>query len=415
MTHNALALYLVQFTRYLLPLITIPYIARVLGPEAWGSILFVQSFGLWLGILVDYGFNLSATREVAQHATNPKKISDIAAGILGAKGLLLLVVALITLITYFVLPPKGYANYLWLAWLLAASTGLMPIWYFQGTENLRVIALLEFCSRVVSVGATFLFIHQPQDAWKILFFQALSSSLTVVVGFFWLYRAVPYQQPTWGLIQSVLRSGWSLFLSNVIGSFYTAINSFILGLLSTTSAVSFYGASERITRTALSGTQPVTQVLFPRMSQLLATEPSKAVRVVRLSLAFMTLASLGLALILMIFAPVIINILLGVGFEPAIPVLRVLSLLIPLISWGQVLGLQWLIPLGFDNVYVVLGLIAGSVNIILAVLLASRYGALGMAWSVVAAEFVVVIGILVVLHFRGKNPLFRLQWEEEKS
>jgi polysaccharide transporter, PST family len=86
-------------------------------------------------------------------------------------------------------------------------------------------------------------------------------------------------------------------------------------------------------------------------------------------------------------------------------VLRVLSLLIPLISWGQVLGVQWLIPLGWDNVYVVLGLVAGLINIGLAVSFAPSYGALGMAWSVVVAECVVIIGIVLVLQLRGRNPL----------
>jgi polysaccharide transporter, PST family len=235
-----------------------------------------------------------------------------------------------------------------------------------------------------------------------------------MVGFFWLYRAVPYQHPTSKMIINSLKNGSILFLSNIIGSFYTAINSFILGLLSTASAVSFYGASERISKTALTVTQPVTQVLFPRMSHLLAAEPVKAAKVIRLSLFFMTLVSLVLTLILIIFAPIIVKTLLGEGFEPAIPVLRVLSLLIPLISWGQVLGLQWLIPLGFDNVYVVLGLIAGVINITLAVLLASRYGAVGMAWSVVVAELVVVIGIVIALQVRGNNPLLKLQWEKDK-
>src|ERR1051326_2269228 len=86
---NALALYSVQFAEYALPLITVPYLARVLQPAGWGMVVYAQNFSVWLVLVLEYGFSFSATREIARHRDDPKKQADVAAGVIGANALLL--------------------------------------------------------------------------------------------------------------------------------------------------------------------------------------------------------------------------------------------------------------------------------------------------------------------------------------
>src|SRR5271170_3117675 len=86
---NMLALYGIQFAGYVIPLATLPYLARVLRPERFGLLLFAQSFAMWASITFEYGFNLSATREVAQNRQNQNALASTAAGVLGAKLMLL--------------------------------------------------------------------------------------------------------------------------------------------------------------------------------------------------------------------------------------------------------------------------------------------------------------------------------------
>ena len=89
MAKNTLALYALQFAGYVIPLVTLPYLARVLRAEGFGLLLFAQSFALWGSIIFEYGFNLSASREVAQNRGSRDALATTAAGVLGAKLLLL--------------------------------------------------------------------------------------------------------------------------------------------------------------------------------------------------------------------------------------------------------------------------------------------------------------------------------------
>src|SRR5438128_1261391 len=88
LTRNALTLYGVQFCRKLVPLVSVPYLARVLGPAGWGRVAFALAFGELLVMLIEFGFNLSATREVARHRDSDEHCREIAAGVLGAQAVL---------------------------------------------------------------------------------------------------------------------------------------------------------------------------------------------------------------------------------------------------------------------------------------------------------------------------------------
>src|SRR5512134_3862244 len=95
---NALSLYGVQAAEMLLPLIAVPYLARVLRPEGWGLVVFAQSFAGWLSLLLEYGFNLSATREIARHRDRPAELTRIISGVTGAVVLLALLSAAAALV-----------------------------------------------------------------------------------------------------------------------------------------------------------------------------------------------------------------------------------------------------------------------------------------------------------------------------
>ena len=96
-------------------------------------------------------------------------------------------------------------------------------------------------------------------------------------------------------------------------------------------------------------------------------------------------------------APLLVRFLLGQGFEPAIPVLRVLALLTPLSALSNVLGIQWMLPLGLDRPFNVIILGAGFINMGLAVFLAPRYAHLGMTYTVLLSEIFVFLATYVFL------------------
>jgi hypothetical protein len=97
--HSVIALYGVQASTHALPLLTFPYLARVLGPTGWGSVLFAQVIGIVITCVVEYGFDISASRETSIHRDDPDRLSELISGVLGAKAFLAIVCVAATVLS----------------------------------------------------------------------------------------------------------------------------------------------------------------------------------------------------------------------------------------------------------------------------------------------------------------------------
>ncbi|MGI6285997.1 oligosaccharide flippase family protein [Neomoorella humiferrea] len=402
---NALALYAVQIANYIFPLITIPYLTRILRPEGWGLVIFAQSFAIWLSLILEYGFNLSATRDISRNRLDLCHISQIVEGVMGAKSLLLLGTVLVTLVAGTATPLfRQYPDYLWLAWLSAIAQGLNPLWYFQGLERLYQPAILSVAARFLSVILIFILIRDAGDGWMVLALHAGAGFFATVISIIWMYREVPFRWPLFSQAINALRMGWSMFFFCSTVSLYTTANAFILGFFVPPALVGLYGGAEKISKSVLSLLNPISQALYPRMNHLVANDSKRAANLAYLSLLFMGGLGFILSALIIVTAPTIVKILLGPGFEGSIPVLRLLSLLIPLIALSNVLGIQWMVPLGLDRTFNIIIMTAGLINLALAFLFAPRFGPMGMGEAVVLSETFVTSSMFLVLWKKKLNP-----------
>jgi O-antigen/teichoic acid export membrane protein len=149
---------------------------------------------------------------------------------------------------------------------------------------------------------------------------------------------------------------------------------------------------------------PVNQALYPKLTQQAKNNPRGALKTVRLSL--LLLGGLGLVFGLAIFlgAPLLVRLVLGPAFEQAVPVLRVFSLWIPLIALTTVIIFQLLLPNRLDNQFNFVNVTAGLAGIGAALLLAPRFGAIGIAWAAVSAQTYTLVAFSVILWRAGLNP-----------
>lgn len=392
---NAAVLYVLQGAGYVLPLLVLPYLARVLRPDGWGLLVFAQSLAAWLTLVVEYGFNLSATRDIARQRGESNGTGTIVAGVQGAKSALSVLVVVIAAIVGMLVPTfRAHPDYGAWAAVIAVVYGFSPIWYFQGTERLRGPVLLDVLGRVASAAGVFLWVREPADGWIVLALQGMAGAVSTVGATVWMYREVPLRRPSWRGALNTLREARGLFLFRGASGVYTLANSFILGLLSTTQAVAFFGGAEKLMRAVISLLDPISQALYPRMSHLAANDRERAARVVRGSLVLLSGLGLFLAGAVAVAAPLLVRVLLGPGYEPVVPVLRVLAVMLPVVAVGTVLGIQWALPLGRDRMFYRLVIGAGVLNLAAAAWLAPRYGAMGMAVSVVLAQVFVSAGLV---------------------
>jgi PST family polysaccharide transporter len=404
--HNTLALYFVQFASYLLPLATVPYLTRVLRPGVWGVVVFSQAFATWLAVVLHYGFAFSATRMVARERDDPGQVARIVSAVQGAKLLLLMLVAAAAAAAFLFVPVFGREPR-YLVWALATAVlqGFLPMWYFQGVERMRGVATLDVLTRVGAAAGVFVLVRDPAHGWRVLALQAVAALLSAGAATAWMYREVPFRAGTPREWTGALRDGWALFVFTGAASAYTTANSFTLGLFAGPHAVAFFGSAEKLVRAASSLLAPVSQALYPRINHMVVHDRPAAAALVRRSLVPIAAIGVATGAAIMIGAPLLTRVLFGPGYEPVTPVLRIMAFLPPILAVGTVLGLNWILPLGRDRAYVRFVLAAGAANLVLAALLAPRYGASGMAVAAVLAEAVVEAGLCWLVLRPGSGEL----------
>ena len=411
---NAVALYVVLFANYLLPLITVPYTVRVLTPSGYGLGAFAVSFAGFFGTLADYGFNLTATRSVSVNRDSHHEVSRIATQVMFTKAVILGHCAgVFWLLTWAVPKLRGNNLVMWMGFLQVAMGSLSPFWLYQGLEELRFSARVNLAVRVAYVPALFLFVRRPADTWKWVLLQAVVAAVAAGILWLnaWLRLGVGWVRPRWADLQTQLREGFSLFVSQAAVRAYTSGNTFILGMFTNMTVAGYYSAAERVVQMVLGLLGPVMQAVYPRASQLAASSRDAALQLTRKMMVFMGTAGFGLSAGVLVMAPWVVPILLGAKFHASITIMQILSPLPFLIAVSNVLGIQIMIPFKHDVAFALILVAAGLLNLGMASLLAPHWQGNGMAVSVAFSELLVTAAMFWYLGRRRLLPLVPLQPE----
>lgn len=402
---NAVFLYGIQFAAYLFPLATIPYLTRVLGPTSWGLVAFSLAFGAYISLLVEYGFNLSATRDVSLYREARDRLSDLLAGVLGAKVLLaLLAVGATFLVQYLVPIFREHPALLWAGLFAALGQAFSLSWYYQGLERMRTLAVLDISARALATAGIFLFVRSPEDGWKVLALQGLASFSSVAVASVLAHREVPFRFPTRASSWKTLQMGWTMFMYNGAVSLYMVGNTLVLGFFAPARFVGYYAGADKFVTASMGLFEPLRQALYPRLSHLVHHDKGKAARLAWIGMLLMSASGVLMGLLIFLLAPLLVRVFLGEAFSPAVPALRVLALLLPLEALCVALHGFWMLPLRMDRPFNAIILGTGLVNLVLALVLAPAYLHLGVAWAAVGAYLFMTVSSVYVLVRRRSTP-----------
>lgn len=387
---NTVAGYGVQMGRKLIPLASMPYLARVLGPEGWGEVAFITAMAELVAIVIEFGFGLSATRSVARYRDDAVARGKITTGVLGAQVLLAAgAVAAVLIAAQFVPFLKEHPRLVTWGIIYSLAEGFTPFWYFQGTERIRLSAALEMGSKFSALGALFLLVKGPQHVWRALAIQALTPSVMAFVGIplaFW--TSVPCR-PRWSVIHAVLGEGWDMFVYRSTESLYGVANAFLLGLYASPTDVGYFSAAEKVSKATAGLVNPIREALYPRINHLMHRDKPEAARLAKIGSVLIVVLGLLLSIALFTFAGTAIKILMGGQFKPAVDVLKILSPLPILLAVTISSGQFWLLPMRKDRVILRVVFRAAVVNLTLSFLLSPKWGHIGMAMAVLCSESVV--------------------------
>ncbi len=405
-SQNAIALYSVQFVLTLLPLVTLPWMARVLGPAEVGVLLFTQSFSFLVGMVIEYGFGLSATRRIAKERHDPEAMAATVAAVQAAKLGLIGVATLVALVAQFTVSEfREDPRLVAFGWAMAALAGLSPFWFFTGVERLRMTAAIDVSVRVLIAVAIVLLVRQKGDGLLVLWIWTLGSAVSTAVLTVMMYREVPLRRAQPGGAGVALAEGRPLFLASASVSLYTTGTVFMLGLVTSSARLAMFAAAERVARVAIRAIGPVAYAAYPRVTYLLSVgRADRAQQISFAVLASVTCFAVVAAVVLYVAAPTVVRLLFGERFAETVGLIRVIALMLPGVAMGSTLSALWLLARGLDRLATRISIFGSLLGIVLTPLLGLLVGPFGVAWLLVVLETGLAVTLIVIIRVKHLVP-----------
>jgi PST family polysaccharide transporter len=397
---NFSSLTILQISQYVFPLITFPYLVRVLSPSGYGLVAFANAFIMYFTVLTDYGFNLSATKDISINRKDKKKISEIYSSVLTVR-MLLFLLSVIIIIPLVLFVPKFYkdAEIYLISFIAVLGTTIFPVWFFQGIEKMKFITIISVSVKALWVLLVFLIVNTKSDIVNLVILNAGSSVLIglISISVISIKFNVKYKLPSLESVKEQFIEGWHYFLSSVSISLYTNSATFILGLFTSDAVVGYFSAADRIRNAVQNISAAASRTVFPHLSSEFQRSKEAALGFIRkysLSVgSFMFIISI----LLFLFAKQIVFLVLGTEYNESIIILKIISFLPMIIFLSNVAGIQTMVNMGYKREFANIIFLSGVFSIVMSIILVPLFFAVGTAITLVLTEILVTTQMIFFL------------------
>lgn len=388
-----------QIIAIIIPLITTPYLSRVLGATGVGEYSFTYSLANYFSMFAALGFGTYAQREIAKFQDNKLKVSIVFWEIFIAKIITTFFSITINLL-FIKLNIYGKYNILMMWWnILIISTGIDINFLFQGLEDFAKIVYKNFFVKIVSLILIFIVVKQPSDVWKYI----IIYSFSIFIGNISMWGSVKkYLLPI--NIKEIkpykhLYTSAKLFIPTIATSLYAYLDKTMIGILANNPDFEngCYEQAEKIVKMSTTIIISLGTVMIPRNTSLY-NEGKIGQLKQNIYFASKYVWAIGLPIMFGIIAlsDYIIPWFLGSEFTKSSMIMKLLSPLVIFMGFGNVFGLQYLVPVKKDNQWTVCIIIGLIVNIIVNILLIPKYFSFGATFGTITAEGTVCIGMAIM-------------------
>jgi PST family polysaccharide transporter len=393
---NFFSLVILQILNVFVPFLTIPYLLNTVGVERFGLLTFVQSFVLFLVIFVEYGFNITTTRDISIHSNNKSEIERIYSEVLTTKVFLLLVCFILFSITVFSIDKFRHDISIYFLYFgIVVGQTLFSQWLFQGLQKMKYVTYVQVFFKTIFTVCIFIFVNGVDDIWLVPLFLS-AGSISAGVSALLITRfvlKVRYSFPDSRAIKSQLKSGYHLFMSEFYMAVLTFSNVLILGFLVGNVSVGIYSAAEKVIRAAASLLSPVINTLFPHVSKLVYENQSQGLAFIRKVKNYGVLIIIVGTVIVFVFADLLFSIIYQnkemTSINQSVLVFRIM-IFFPLVSFlDQVYGKLTLIVLGRSDIFFKVFSICSILNLMFCALLSYFYNYIGTAISSIVIQIVI--------------------------
>ncbi|MBP1616014.1 MAG: hypothetical protein H6Q14_1164 [Bacteroidetes bacterium] len=409
---NVASLSLVQIASYVFPLLTVPYISRIIGPEGYGIINYASAFIGYFALFIAYGFDLTATRKVALHANDPKAISRIFSEVITARTLLLFFSIILFAICLLLLKPLQDNYFISIVLFVGCISSVISTQFiYQGLQKLVIFSKINFIRGTANVVLIFALIKQDEDYYWL---PVLSSGFVVTINVFLVWWAKRKFNLRFSFIKpkealSILLDERMVFFSTVMITLYTSTNTVILGFFVSKTEVGYYTTSQAFLGIVISVlTIPFATAFFPYVGQSFGVSRENGLEMIKKIFPIVSYLTLAASLIVFICAPFVITIIYGHKFDPAIPALRITAFLPFIISMSNILGIQTMLNLKMDKLFFKTTFVASVFGVILNLFMSMHWGYIGTAWNCIIIESFVTVIMYFTLR---KNQVDIVTWK----
>ena len=404
---NIVSLGVLQVANYLIPFLVLPIISRILGASLFGSVSYAQNIITYLTLLINYGFEYSATRQISIAREDKAKTDAIFWSVIAAKGMLLILSFAILAVLPFCMERVACDPKLYIYTALA-NIGIVffPTWYLQGVQQMDKMAWANFFTKLL--GAV-LVLSLVREASAYRLYPLLMSASSILIGIgamIYVIRHFGISRPVLSrqTLREVLQAGAPIFLNNVFVALYTTANMTILGMYAADDVIGYFSGAQRLIQALnMVVVMPVSMAVFPEISRRFAQSKAQGAKFLKQVLLFAGTAAAAVSLITFLCAPLMIRIMYGAGFAPSIELLKWLSPIPFLVMIATLLTVQGLYGMGLQRWAPWVGVILAVCCVGLNLWLLPLIGVKGVCISWIAAELLECLLVSSILMTKGRK------------
>ncbi|HDL7993242.1 TPA: oligosaccharide flippase family protein, partial [Yersinia enterocolitica] len=356
----------------------------------------------------DFGFNLSASKKIAEHQDDPEYISKIFFETLISKSILCLVSIVIVVLLLATNSHAVIQRELIYTVLMLIGTTLMPVWFFQGIEKLSIVTNLMIVAKLSMLPLFFIFVDNDADVKYAVMIQSSMNLVAGIIAIIYIYRKKLVRVVDFSnlRVSYTLKDSFPIFCATLSISLYTMSTTIIIGIFSNVYEVSIFTAADRVKGAILGVFLVLGNAFYPRINSLLVNKKEEAYALIKKIFYWQGALCIIITIFVIAFSKLITRIMFGHEYSEVSTLLILFSPVYLLVIQSTVLGNYILLPHGHKTSYTILPMVSAVIHIPLCAYLASKYGAWGGVLSIIVIETLSFICLILIL--KRKKLLFEV-------
>lgn len=392
---NFASLTVLRLIGYIFPLITLPYLSRIIGPNGFGEIAFAAAILVYFDTFTNFGFDYTATRDIARKRDDTYAVSKIFSNVFFTKILLMFISMVILAICIYTIPFLYERRILlWLTFLYIPGSVIFPEWFFQAEEKMVYITILNFISKLLFTLLVFFVIKGPEDYVYQPLLIACGYWISGIVAMIFIHRKfkVKLLFPSQKEIFETIKGSWYMFISLFLPNLYSNFSTILLRVFGGSVATGVYSGGNRFIDLSDQLSQVLSRTFYPFLARRIDKH--------RLYVIISGSISVFMSIFLFVSANILIDIFYTPEFSESVKVIRIMSIAPIALFLMNTYGPNYLVLQGKEKLYSRIILVYSIFGFILTSFITVRYSYIGMSITMVT---IWLLRGLTTMYFANKH------------